>query len=343
MRYLPALADLTQLRHQAKDLLHAAQRGDPDANVRIAAVSERPTLAAAQLALAREYGFPSWPAMKAEVGRRTILNLRDVDALRRLLADQPELARRPLARFGDHRRGVEPLALTAMLRFEARGAGLEANLPGTGTMAQALIDAGAPIEGGPGTRETPLITAASYGDAEVAAVLIAAGADLEARAAADSGGVPGGTALEHAAVFGMTDVLDALVAAGARVESLEMAAAVGAISGWSLAEADVQTRLRALVFAADHQRLDVVRALVSAGTDVNTADAQWHRLPLHTAAEHGRPASVRLLLDLGADPDLRDPDHARTPLECCQPENRYLSHPGHDEVDRILRPVTGAL
>jgi ankyrin repeat protein len=90
------------------------------------------------------------------------------------------------------------------------------------------------------------------------------------------------------------------------------------------------------------QRLEAVRALVSADTDVNTADAQWHRLPLHTAAEHRRPASVRLLLELGADPDLRDPDHGRTPLEWCQPENRYLSRPGHDEVDRILRPVTTA-
>jgi hypothetical protein len=258
------------------------------------------------------------------------------------LADQPELARRPLARFGDHRRGVEPLALTAMLGFAARGAGLAADLPGTGAIAEVLIAAGAPIEGGPDARETPLITAASYGEVEVAAVLIAAGADLEARAAANSGGVPGGTALEHAAVFGMTDVLDALVAAGARVGSVEMAAAVGDVSGWSLDEADQQARLRALVFAADHQRLDVVRALVSAGTDVNTADAQWHRLPLHTAAEHGRPASVRLLLELGADPDLRDPDHARTPLEWSQPDNRYLSHPGHEEVDRILRPVTTA-
>jgi hypothetical protein len=337
MRYLPARADLDQLRYQAEDLLQAAEDGDPIAAALIAAVSDRPTLAAAQLALARDYGFPSWPAMTAEVERRAILNLRDVDALRRLLADQPDLARRRLERFGDHRGGVEPLALIAMLRFEARSAGLATDLPGTGAMAQALIDAGAPIEGGSGARETPLITAASYGDAEVAAVLIAAAADLEARAAANSGGVPGGTALEHAAVFGMTDVLDALVAAGARVESLEMAAAVGDISGWPLDEADEQTRLRALIFAADHQRLDVIRALVAAGTNVNTADAQWHRLPLHTAADHGRPASVRLLLELGADPNLRDPDHGRTPLDWCQPENRYLSHPGHDEVDRILR------
>jgi ankyrin repeat protein len=340
MRYLPALADLDQLRRQAKDLLHAARRGDTEARTLIA--TDSPTLTAAQLALAREYGFPSWPAMKAEVERRTILTLRDVDALRRLLADQPELARRRLDRFGDHRRGVEPLALVAMLRFEARGAGLANDLPGTGAMAQALIDAGAPVEGGPDVRETPLITAASYGDVEVAAVLIAAGADLDARAAANSGGVSSGTALEHAAVCGMTDIVDALAAAGSRVESLEMAAAVGDVTGWTLDEADEQTRLRALVFATDHQRLDVVRALVSAGTDVNTADAQWHRLPLHTAAAHGRPASVRLLLELGADPDLRDPEHGRTPLEWCYPENRYLSHPGHDVVDRILRPVTAA-
>ena len=73
----------------------------------------------------------------------------------------------------------------------------------------------------------PLITAASYGDADVARELIAAGADLEAVAAPDAGGVPGGTALLHAAVFGMTPVLDVLVAAGARVRGIEEAAAAG--------------------------------------------------------------------------------------------------------------------
>jgi len=55
----------------------------------------------------------------------------------------------------------------------------------------------------------------SYGDAEVAKGLIEAGADLAATASADAGGVPGGTALRHAAVFGMADVAQVLVAAGA--------------------------------------------------------------------------------------------------------------------------------
>jgi uncharacterized protein len=59
---LPARPDLDQLRHQAKDLLHAAQRGDPDATARIGAVSRRLILSSAQLALAREYGFASWPS-----------------------------------------------------------------------------------------------------------------------------------------------------------------------------------------------------------------------------------------------------------------------------------------
>ena len=64
-------------------------------------------------------------------------------------------------------------------------------------------------------------------------MLIDAGADLEARAADDSGGVPGGTALLHAAVFGMTDVVDVLVAAGARIHSIEEAAAAGDVAGGS--------------------------------------------------------------------------------------------------------------
>ena len=40
------------------------------------------------------------------------------------------------------------------------------------------------IDGLPGDSETPLMTAASYGDVEVTRVLLEAGADLEARASA---------------------------------------------------------------------------------------------------------------------------------------------------------------
>ena len=167
-------------------------------------------------------------------------------------------------------------------------------------------------------------------------MLIDAGADIDAISAPDSGGVPSGTAVDHAAVFGMTEVLDVLVAAGARISSLEMAAAAGDITGWPLARFTHQSRIRALVFAADHQRLDVIDQLIEAGTPVNEADAEWERLPLHTAAGNGRAASVRRLLAHGADPNFRDPRHHRTALEECQPARS----PGHREVEAILGPVT---
>ena len=61
--------DLDQLRRQARELLRAARAGDDDALARLDAVAMSPTLAGAQLALAREQGFSSWPALKAEVDR----------------------------------------------------------------------------------------------------------------------------------------------------------------------------------------------------------------------------------------------------------------------------------
>ena len=68
--YLPARPDLEQLRHQAKDLLREATRRLAEALARIHAVSDRLILASAQLAIAREYGFESWPKLKREVERR---------------------------------------------------------------------------------------------------------------------------------------------------------------------------------------------------------------------------------------------------------------------------------
>ena len=70
MPTLPSNPNLEQLRHQARDLLNDAQAGENAALARIREVSDQITLTGAQLALAREYGFTSWPALKAEVDAR---------------------------------------------------------------------------------------------------------------------------------------------------------------------------------------------------------------------------------------------------------------------------------
>ena len=131
-------------------------------------------------------------------------------------------------------------------------------------------------------------------------------------------------------VFGMTDVLDVLVAAGARITSLEQAAATGDVSDWPLARFTRQSRIRALVFAADHQRLDVIDQLIEAGTPLNEADAEWGGCPCTQQRATAAPASVRRLLAHGADPNLRDPTHtaprwrnsSRTGIPAAQPMTR---------------------
>ena len=70
MSALPGRPDLDQLRRQARELLRAAAAGDERALRRIRVVSQQQTLSAAQLAIAREYGYPTWPKLRAEVLRR---------------------------------------------------------------------------------------------------------------------------------------------------------------------------------------------------------------------------------------------------------------------------------
>ncbi|HZT43956.1 MAG TPA: hypothetical protein VFA07_17450 [Chthonomonadaceae bacterium] len=79
-RQLPANPSLKHLKNQAKDLLKAIRAGDEDATRRLEEqipphkhafrqknLPVRSTLADAQLVIAREYGFPSWPKLKAYV------------------------------------------------------------------------------------------------------------------------------------------------------------------------------------------------------------------------------------------------------------------------------------
>jgi ankyrin repeat protein len=337
---LPARPDLEQLRHQAKDLLAAARQGDLAAQNRLRDASSDVTLAAAQLALAREYGFASWPKLKREVERRQILDDRNLVGLRQLLEEDISLATSQMEHWRDHPQGASPLGYLAMLPFDT-SRGVWRKAPGTGALAQALIAAGAAVDGDPGASETPLITAASYGDAEVAQVLIEAGAKLEACSAPDSGGVPGGTALLHAAVFGMTEVVDLLIAAGAAVDGIEVAAAAGDVTAF-IDSAPVDARIRALVMAATHERLEIIDQLIAAGTPVDAVDEAFGGHPLREAAAQGRLGSVERLLAYGANPNLEDRD-GRTALDYVRRGRAGNEETERfDQVEAILAPLIRA-
>ena len=69
----PAAPSLEQLRNRARDLQRAHRAGDAGARARVAAqhadATEPLKLSAAQLVVAREHGFPSWPRLRAYVDR----------------------------------------------------------------------------------------------------------------------------------------------------------------------------------------------------------------------------------------------------------------------------------
>lgn len=98
-RRLPVRPDLDQLRHQAKDLLRAARRGDPDALADVAAYHPERVgaahlkLADAQLALARSYDVPSWPRLVLACRMADAIWRDDADAVRALATRHPHLVR----------------------------------------------------------------------------------------------------------------------------------------------------------------------------------------------------------------------------------------------------------
>jgi ankyrin repeat protein len=186
MPTLPAHPNLDQLRHQAKDLLRAALAGDAGAIARLRHVSERLTLATAQLALAREHGFASWPRLKEEVEARTLDLAQKVDAFcaasvgggaeraARLLAENPAIAQFNVATaviLGDAARVRDELRRNPGLatRFDERTGwtALHAvcasrwhqleptRIEGLTEVARLLLDAGAdPTAVSPGRRGT---------------------------------------------------------------------------------------------------------------------------------------------------------------------------------------------
>ena len=101
-RRLPVRPDLDQLKRQAKELLRALRRGDPDAIAEFDAFHPKPPppelarLADAQLALARAYQGPSWPRLVDACRLADAIWNDDREALKRLIARRSDLLREPV-------------------------------------------------------------------------------------------------------------------------------------------------------------------------------------------------------------------------------------------------------
>lgn len=147
---LPARPDLEQLRTQAKDLLKAYKSADAEAvrriqasHPRFAGATAQPragkfSLSDAQLVLAREYGFESWPKLKQHVESLPLETGEPMELFKKAFAaDDAKLVRKLFERYPQVKAAInEPVAaFDAPAVAQARSR----------EMLDALLEAGADI------------------------------------------------------------------------------------------------------------------------------------------------------------------------------------------------------
>ena len=163
--------------------------------------------------------------------------------------------------------------------FAALAPVLDAAKRGDVESLKAELRSGADVNAAQGDGFTALHWAAKLGNREVAEILIAAGADIEATTRLGSH-MP----LHVAAAAGQAEVTEALLKAGAPV-------AVATNTG-----------ARSVHFAAAAGDPATLEVLVAHGADVDSVEPQWGQTPLMFAAATGRTAAVEALMEAGANP-----------------------------------------
>ena len=215
---------------------------------------------------------------------RAAIDAGDVDALRDLLRDEPSLVTALVD--APEIEPTSPLTYVGMARFYRF-----ATHARTGDLTRVLLEAGADPDDET-KNGSPLICAASHGDADVVRVLLEVGANVELT---DN---PPETALRLAAAYGWPEIVDMLMTAGAKPQSIIEAAACGDVSEWDLSALSEHQRACGLRAAAVNERLDVIDQLLAAGTPID-AEVDGHPA-IYWAREQGRPKAVAHLTARGA-------------------------------------------
>lgn len=310
VKTLPPHPSPEQYRTQAKDLLKAWKSGDSDAVSRVRKFHVRrdaaPALAGAQLVLAREHGFQSWPKFARHIAAMNLDNspesrfesaahavvTGDVATLERLLRESPGLIRARSTR-----------AHRATLLHYMGANGVEDFRQKTPENAVAtlrvLLRAGAEIDAEADMyhRDTTLgLVATSVHplragvQAELMEVLLAAGATVD----------PHGRAVVDCLANGRGHAAEFLAARGAHLD-LEGAAGVGRLDlAAALLPGAARRQIeRGFLWACEYGRNDVVEFLLANGADPR-AQADVGQTGLHMAVIGGRIDTVRLLVAHGA-------------------------------------------
>jgi hypothetical protein len=353
---LPINPSLQHLKQQAKDLLrshrartleasqrirefHPRFRSASDAEIGNAAFA----LSDAQVTIAREYGFPSWPRLKAHIEgphqdrlkrvhheriedaafRRAVelLDAGEIDELRAYLGAHPDVVRQRVA-FDGGNYFSSPSLLEFVAENPTRHGRMPANIV---DIARAIIDAGGKDDRASLDSTLALVSSSRVArECGVQRHLI----DLLCDYGADAG-----AATYPALLYGEFEAVDALIRRGAKVD-LVVAAATGRYDEACalLGHAGAESRQRALAMAAQHGQVDIVRLLLDAGVDPDRyapVGGHSHATPLHQAVAAGQELVVRLLVERGARLDIRDIHHHATPKD-------WAVHFGREELVNYL-------
>jgi ankyrin repeat protein len=328
-RELPTRPNLEQYRKQAKELLKVCKAGDSDALQRIkrhhSHARKLPvsvTLADAQLVIAREHAFESWPkfakhieALAREDSHVSQFELAadaivsgDEATLKRLLRENPGLIRERSTRL--HRATL--LHYVGANGFEDYRQKSPKNAV---DIAKLLLSVGAEVDAVADTygKATALSLVASSIHPQKAGVQIALLETLLKAGAAIDGVSMGSNPLIAALHNGRREAAEFLAERGARLD-LEGAAGVGRLDmvknffdedGNLKATATKAQMESGFLWACEYGRNSVVDFLLQKGIDLNT-QANTGLSGLHWAVVGGQLATIKLLLEHGAPLEARN-------------------------------------
>jgi len=195
-------------------------------------------------------------------------------------------------------------------------------------IVEVLVNHGADVNYKPSNDDPAIFYSVWNEDVELAKLLLAHGARLEAKSE------NGWTVLRHAAAYGNQKLVEFFVSKGADAPEFHLAAFMGdlrRVKNFLDKGMDADTKdefgWTPLFWAASNAQRDVVEYLIDKGADINIC-VDGNRTLLHQAARSGELNLAKLLISRGLDINAKD-GAGFTPLH-------HSSRNGHKDVAELL-------